>query len=51
MLEEEGNAEALEAEKRKMEEKVESLSANIENLQLHIQKVKANALFTCLSAI
>ena len=38
-MEEEGNAESLEGEKRKLEDKVDSLNGSIENLELHIQKV------------
>ena len=40
LMEEEGNAESLEAEKRKLEDKVDSLNGSIENLELHIQKVR-----------
>ena len=39
LMEEEGNAESLEGEKRKLEDKVDSLNGSIENLELHIQKV------------
>ena len=51
LSEEESTAESLEGDKRKLEDKCETLKGDIENLELHIQKVNRASNHTKLQVL